>query len=54
LSIQLADQVILFNDNMVLSDTPTNLINENAFDNLFPKEMVTFNKNLQQFIINKK
>jgi hypothetical protein len=29
-------------------------MNENAFDDLFPKDIVNFNRKLQQFIINKK
>lgn len=53
LSIQFADEIILFTDDKILTGSPTKLIDSNAFDNLFPKEIVSFNKNLQQFIINK-
>lgn len=53
LSIQFADEIILFSENKIHIGPPTSLIEENAFDNLFPKDIVSFNKNLQQFIINK-
>lgn len=53
LSIQFADEIVLFTDNKIHTGTPTSLINTKAFDNLFPKDIVNFNKNLQQFIINK-
>ncbi|QXP62473.1 MULTISPECIES: ABC transporter ATP-binding protein [unclassified Polaribacter] len=53
LSIQLADQVMLLTENTVHFGTPTELIATNAFDTLFPKELVNFNKTLQQFVINK-
>lgn len=54
LSIKFADSIILFTDDKLFTGKPSELINENAFDNLFPKEIVNFNRNLQQFIINKK
>jgi iron complex transport system ATP-binding protein len=54
LAIQFANEIILFADDKIFTGNPTELITENAFDNLFPKEIVIFNRNLQQFIINKK
>ncbi len=54
LSIKFADEIILFTDAKIYTGSPTELINNNSFDNLFPKEIVNFNRNLQQFIINKK
>lgn len=54
LSIQFADKIILFTDDKIFTGTSSDLINNNAFDNLFPKDIVNFNRNLQQFIINKK
>jgi iron complex transport system ATP-binding protein len=54
LCIQFADEIILFTDRNVLTGTPDQLINKNAFDALFPKDIVNFNRKLQQFIINKK
>lgn len=53
LSIQLADEIVLFTDDKIFTGSPSELVNTNAFDDLFPKEIVSFNKNLQQFIINK-
>ncbi|WP_405604313.1 ABC transporter ATP-binding protein [Polaribacter sp. Asnod1-A03] len=54
LSIKFADKIILFTDEEIFTGTSLELIDNNAFDNLFPKEIVNFNKSLQQFIINKK
>jgi iron complex transport system ATP-binding protein len=54
LSIQFADEIVLFTDTKICTGTPTELINSNAFDDLFPKDIVTFNKELQQFVIRKK
>nr|WP_158842038.1 ABC transporter ATP-binding protein [Polaribacter sp. L3A8] len=53
LSIQLADEIILLTENTFHAGTPAELIAANAFDTLFPKELVNFNKTLQQFVINK-
>lgn len=53
LCIQFADEIILFADDKVQVGTPDTLIKENAFENLFPKDIVNFNRKLQQFIINK-
>lgn len=54
LSIKFADKIILFTDTEIFTGSPSLLIKNNSFDNLFPKEIVTFNRNLEQFIINKK
>jgi len=53
LSIQLADQIILLNDQFITSGSVEELTKNNAFDNLFPKDLIKFNKTLQQFVINK-
>ena len=53
LAIKFADEVILFSENKVKSGSTATLIYNNDFDNLFPKEIINFDKNLQQFIINK-
>lgn len=53
LSIQFAGEILLFTDDKIFTGSPSELVNTNAFDDLFPKEIVSFNKNLQQFIINK-
>lgn len=52
-SIKFSDEIILFANYELVIGTPSELIEKNAFDNLFPKEIVNFNRNLQQFIINK-
>ena len=54
LSIQFADEIVMFTDTKICTGTPIELISSNAFDNLFPKDIVTFNKELQQFVIRKK
>lgn len=54
LSIQFADEMVIFTDDKIHSGTPTELINTNIFEDLFPKDIVKFNKELQQFVINKK
>lgn len=54
LCIQFADEIVLFTDNNVQTGTPETLIHKDAFDDLFPKDIVNFNRKLQQFIINKK
>jgi iron complex transport system ATP-binding protein len=54
LCIQFADEIVLFTDDKVQTGTPETLINEDAFDDLFPKDIINFNRKLQQFIINKK
>jgi iron complex transport system ATP-binding protein len=54
LSIKFANEIILFTDEKIYSGSPSELINNNSFDNLFPKKIVNFNRDLEQFIINKK
>lgn len=53
LSIQLSDKIILLTENALHSGSPKDLIKANAFDNLFPKKLINFNRTLQQFVINK-
>ena len=52
-NLNFADEIVLFNENKISFGSPSTLINKDAFDNLFPKDIVNFNRNLQQFIINK-
>ena len=54
LSIKFANNIVLFTDSEIYSGTSSELIEKKAFENLFPNEIVNFNRNLQQFIINKK
>lgn len=53
LCIQFADEIILFTNADIHSGTPNQLIHKNCFDDLFPKNTVNFNKELQQFVVNR-
>ena len=53
LAIQLADELILLSENHIYTGTPKELIAQNAFDVLFPKKTIRFDKILQQFVIKK-
>ena len=53
LALELADELILMNDESVQSGTTEKLIEENVLSTLFPKEIINFNKTLRQFSINK-
>ncbi|MFQ3297181.1 MAG: iron complex transport system ATP-binding protein [Polaribacter sp.] len=53
LALQLSDEIILLTEGNIQFGTTTALITKNAFDNLFPNNLLKFNKSLQQFVINK-
>lgn len=53
LAINSADQMILLNDKEVISGKKEELIENNSFKNLFPSEIINFDKSLEQFIITK-
>nr|WP_299034692.1 ABC transporter ATP-binding protein [uncultured Tenacibaculum sp.] len=53
LAIQLADEFILLSENQLYTGTSQELIEQNAFEKLFPKELISFNKTLEQFVIKK-
>ena len=53
IAIQLADEFVLLSEQQIYSGTAKELINQNAFEQLFPKELIRFNKTLEQFIIKK-
>jgi len=53
LAIQLADEIILLTPNKVYFGTTSECIQANALDDLFPGKLITFNKKIQQFIVNK-
>ncbi|MCF2874182.1 MULTISPECIES: ABC transporter ATP-binding protein [unclassified Tenacibaculum] len=53
LAIQLADEFILLSEKQIYSGKSKELIDQNAFEKLFPKELISFNKTLEQFIIKK-
>ncbi len=54
LSIQLADFLLLMTDNGFVSGSAEELINQNTFESLFPKEYISFNSELKQFIFQEK
>jgi len=53
LALQLSDEIILLTENNLQFGTTEALIAKNAFDKLFPNNLLKFNKSLQQFVINK-
>ncbi|TXD47171.1 ABC transporter ATP-binding protein [Polaribacter sp. IC073] len=53
LALQLSDEIILLTENNIQFGTTTQLISKDAFENLFPNNLLKFNKSLQQFVINK-
>jgi len=54
MAIQSADQLILLTENKIASGTREELVQQNAFDLLFPTEILNFDSTLEQFIILKK
>ena len=53
LAIQLTDELILLSEGKIYNGTSEELIHQNAFEQLFPKELIHFNKKLEQFVIKK-
>ncbi len=53
IAIQLADEFILLSEKQLYTGTSQELITQNAFNELFPKELISFNKTLEQFVIKK-
>lgn len=53
LAIEIVDELILINDKNVVHDSVQKIIDLNLLDDLFPKEILHFNKTLQQFTISK-
>ncbi len=53
LAIQFSNQLILLTDKEIHSGSTKELIDQNAFESLFPSEIVNFNATLEQFVINK-
>lgn len=52
LAIKLADEFILLANDKVYNGNSEDLILQDAFSSLFPKELISFNKEMKQFIIN--
>lgn len=53
LAIEIVDELIIMNTNEVFSGKTEDLIEQNKLENLFPKEILSFNKKLRQFTISK-
>lgn len=51
LAIKFSDEIALMTENEFYSGTPKELIEKNIFDNLFPDEIIRFDKSLQQFVM---
>jgi iron complex transport system ATP-binding protein len=54
MAIQSADQLILLSDKKVTCGTREDLVQQKAFDPLFPSEILNFDTTLEQFVIQKK
>ena len=54
LALEIVDELILMDGIGVKHDSTKNCIDSNLLDSLFPKEVLYFNKTLQQFAISKK
>ena len=53
LALQYADDIVLMTEEEVTSGTCEELIKANAFDRLFPSEILNFDPTIEQFVINK-
>lgn len=53
LAIQYAEQLILMTEKEVMSGTSSQLISSKSFHKLFPTEILKFDADLEQFVINK-
>ena len=52
LAIQLCDTLIVMNNTEVTSGSPNQLINRDVFENLFPKDLINFDKSTRSFKVN--
>lgn len=50
MAIQLSDEIVVMNHGKAIQDTPANLIENGAFDRLFPDETIVFDKQKQRFV----
>tara|TARA_B100000795_G_scaffold58665_1_gene39035 strand:+ start:9139 stop:9930 length:792 start_codon:yes stop_codon:yes gene_type:complete len=51
LAIQISDKMLVMTPNQIAFDTPCNLIEQGAFDILFPNEIVVFDKKTGRFSV---
>ncbi|NVK52645.1 MAG: ABC transporter ATP-binding protein [Flavobacteriaceae bacterium] len=54
LALELVDELIVMKSNSIASGRTQDIIESNALETLFPKDILRFNKTLQQFTVNKK
>jgi|TARA_B110000238_G_scaffold172186_1_gene190502 iron complex transport system ATP-binding protein len=52
LATKMCDELIVFSENKIYTGTTAELIQKNAFENLFTSKIVKFDSALQQFVIN--
>ncbi|RKE94987.1 ABC transporter ATP-binding protein [Ichthyenterobacterium magnum] len=53
LAIQLCDSMIVMTEDAVVSNSPNKLISQGVFENLFPDDLISFDKNSESFKVNK-
>lgn len=53
LALKLSDEIMVLSENKIEYGSTEKLISKNAFEDLFPSNLINFNKSLQQFVINK-
>ncbi|WP_282136148.1 ABC transporter ATP-binding protein [Seonamhaeicola maritimus] len=53
LAIQLCDKLVVMTEDNVVSDQPCNLISKGTFQNLFPKDLITFDEKSGSFRVKK-
>jgi iron complex transport system ATP-binding protein len=53
LALEIVDELIIMNTDEVISGETQKIIDTNKLENLFPKEILNFNKTLRQFTIRK-
>ena len=54
LAIRYANNIILMTNNRVISGSRASLQEDQAFDDLFPSEILNFDRTLEQFVVQKK
>ena len=52
LATKMCDELIVLSENIIYTGTTAELIQQNAFENLFASKIVKFDRTLQQFVIN--
>lgn len=53
LAIQLCDKMIVMSENSVVTSSPKHLISKGVFNNLFPKDLITFDEKVGSFRVKK-